>query len=162
MKLVILALVAIITTCLTVSIGMIKTGNSIISNSSQISDINSFYFTYTKGYAINSYIIYDIKKNDDTYIVHVKQYGKAEEEAVEKEVSKETITKLEEILNKYNVSKWSGFNKTDKNVLDGNSFSCSISMENGKSISASGYMKWPQNYKEVVEELDLFFEDLIK
>ena len=55
-----------------------------------------------------------------------------------------------------------GFNKSDRYVLDGNSFSLSISMNNDEYVSASGYMKWPKNYKEVKEELITFFSTIIK
>ena len=33
-------------------------------------------------------------------------------------------------------------------------------MKNGDSISASGYMKWPENFGEVSKELDNIFEKL--
>ncbi|MBP5242600.1 MAG: hypothetical protein J6Z36_02795, partial [Clostridia bacterium] len=39
------------------------------------------------------------------------------------------------VLNKYNVYSWDGFDKTNKNVLDGNSFSFSVNMNNGDDIS---------------------------
>ncbi len=129
--------------------------------SSDISNMKSFYFTYTNGYAMNSYTRYEIKKEDDKYVASIKQDGKSEEETVKVNLSESSLKELEDILNKYNVSDWDGFNKTDKDVLDGDSFSCSIGMENGKGISASGYMKWPKNYKEVVSELDTYFSKLI-
>lgn len=128
------------------------------TESKEISDINYFYFTYTKGYAMNSYVTYQINKTNNKYIAKIKPYGKSEDEKIEKEISKEDVTKLEKILNKYNVSSWNGFNKTDKNVLDGDSFSCTIYAENDVKVSASGYMMWPENYRNVVSELDVFFE----
>lgn len=124
----------------------------------EISDITHFYFTYSKGYAMNSYITYQIDKTNNKYIVKIKPYGKSEDEKIEKEISKEDVVKLENMLNKYNVYKWDGFHKTDKNVLDGDSFSCTINTESDVRVSASGYMMWPENYRNVVSELDTFFE----
>ena len=111
---------------------------------------------------MNAYTRYEINKKDGKYIATIKQYGKSDEEAQKVEVSENKVKELESILNKYNVIKWNGFNQNDKNVLDGDSFSLSIHMEDDKDISASGYMKWPDNYKNVREELNSFFEDLLK
>ena len=44
--------------------------------------------------------------------------------------------------------------------LDGDSFSFSLYTEDGKSISASGYMSWPKNYGEVEKELTNIFDAL--
>ena len=61
-------------------------------------------------------------------------------------------------MTKYNVNKWDGFNKSDKNVLDGNSFSFSYSNTDNKSIEAHGYMKWPNNYREFRDEIKALYE----
>lgn len=137
----------------------VKNSNNVV-NVSNISEIKSFYFTYTKGYAKDAYIIYRIDKRDGKYSAEIKPYGKSEEETKKVEISNESVKKLEDILNKYKVYSWNGFHKTNKNVLDGDSFSCSISTGNGDSISASGYMNWPDNYRNVVSELDEFFDGL--
>ena len=42
-------------------------------------------------------------------------------------------------------------------VKDGNSFSLSIKMENGKEIEASGYASKPNNFNSFVEEIDKIF-----
>ena len=153
---VIAIIIAIITT-----LGISK-NKPITPTASNISNIKYFYFTYSNGYAMNAYTKYQIDEKDGKYIATIKQHGEPEEDAKEVELSLEKMKELENILNKNNVSKWNGFNKTDKNVLDGDSFSFSLRMENNKGISASGYMKWPENYKNVVRELETFFGNLIK
>lgn len=125
----------------------------------EISEIKSLYFTYTRGYAMNAYVVYDLNC-DDNCILKYKPYGIDIEEAKKVKVSMDTIKKVKDILLKYEVSKWDGFDKTDKNVLDGDSFSFSVLMKNGDSIHASGYMKWPKNYGDVRTELDSLFESL--
>lgn len=128
----------------------------------EIKDIKSFNFSYDKGYAMNANILYMISIEDGKYIARIKQYGIAEEDAKDIVLSDEKMQEIVDILNKYKVSKWDGFRKTDKNVLDGDSFYLSIGYGEDKSISASGYMKWPDNYDEVRDELDQFFEGLLE
>ena len=125
----------------------------------EISEIKSLYFTYTRGYAMNAYVVYDLNC-DDNCILKYKPYGIDIEEAKKVKVSMDTIKKVKDILLKYEVSKWNGFNKTDNNVLDGDSFHLSIFMKDGESISASGYMTWPKNYGEVKVELDNLFNKI--
>jgi hypothetical protein len=60
-------------------------------------------------------------------------------------------------LNEHEVARWNGFDKNNRNVLDGNSFTLSVTMENGKDIHAHGYMKWPKGYQETKAALDGFF-----
>ena len=143
MKTGIFAVIAIIIAIIT-TLGISK-NKPITPTASNISNIKYFYFTYSNGYAMNAYTKYQIDEKDGKY-----------------ELSLEKMKELEIILNQYNVSELNGFNKTDKNVLDGDSFSFSLRMENNKGISASGYMKWPENYKNVVRELETFFGNLIK
>ena len=132
-----------------------RKGNIMIENT------KSFSMFYTMGYAINSDIRYEYELKDDKYVVYVKPYGISEEDKKEFIVDKEFIEKIEEVFNKYEVYKWDGFDKVDKNVLDGDSFSITINMENN-SIHASGYMSYPNNYRYVREELDNIFEELLK
>ena len=132
-----------------------------INKKVEIGDIKSFKFHYTRGYAMNSYVNYNIDCNDKC-LATIKPYEVPEKEAIQLEIDNKFLKKIETILQKYDVGKWNGFDKTDKNVLDGNSFSLNVSFTNNTRISASGYMKWPKNYKEVRDELDSLFNDLIK
>ena len=125
-----------------------------------IKNITYFYYHYTKGYAINSNISYTIECTDKC-MASIKLYGKSEEEAIMVEVSKDKMEELVNIINMYRVYKWDGFDKVDKNVLDGDSFGLSIKSEN-KNISCSGYMKYPKNYRDFEREVDKFFNELIK
>jgi len=127
-----------------------------------ISNIKSFHFSYSTGNMINASVSYDLKCDNDIFIATIKPDGVAIEDAIKIEVTNEQMKKLEDILKKYHVEKWNGFDKVDKNVLDGNSFSLSIRMKDNSYISAYGYMKWPKNYSEVSNELGEFFAKLQK
>lgn len=125
-----------------------------------ISNIKSFTFSYTAGYAVNSYVRYEVNLKDDKYVVTIKPLHQSEDNLKVITVDNSFMINLEKVLNKYEVSKWNGFNKTNNNVLDGDSFHLSIVMKDGESISSSGYMAWPKNYGEVKVELDNLFNKI--
>lgn len=125
-----------------------------------VSDIKHMRLHYTKGYAMNADVSYEIDCADGECALTYKPYGISEEDAKQKKLDSDTVKKIEEILTKYEVARWDGFHKNDKNVLDGDSFSFSLTTKDGSNISASGYMKWPENYGEVVTEFDSLFESL--
>lgn len=125
-------------------------------------EIKSLYLSYSRGYMMNANIRYKFfyDKKTDKYMVMVKPYLIDEDDELEVEVDNQLKDKLKDILVKYEVNKWDGFNKSDQNVLDGDSFSFGVNFDNDTSISASGYMMWPKNYREVVNELDNIFMDI--
>ena len=125
-----------------------------------VSDIKHMRFHYTKGYAMNADVSYEIDCDNGECILTYKPYGIDMESAKKKKLDSETVKKIENILTKYEVARWDGFNKNAKNVLDGDSFSFSLTMKDDSNISASGYMKWPENYGNVRSELDAIFEKL--
>ena len=67
-----------------------------------------------------------------------------------------------------NYSGFSGFTRedgvkvSDKNVLDGSSFSISINFGEDKNISAHGYMMYPSGYREKTDSIKLWFFEIDK
>ncbi len=122
-----------------------------------ITSIKKFRYHYTTGYAMNDDVFYELNC-EKKCIIKIKQNGEREEEAHKISVKKEFIQELEGILKKYNVGTWNGFQKTNPNVLDGNSFSMNILFQDGTSIDASGYMSYPKHYRDVKKELNELFE----
>ena len=129
-------------------------------NHKSISDIRHFSFSYTMGYAMNARVRYEIDYKDNYYNLVIVPNGIADEDTLEIKIDKEIINKVKDVLVKYNVSKWNGFDKVDKNVLDGNSFSFYLKTDSDVVVEASGYMKWPDNYGKVKEELNNIFMDI--
>lgn len=127
----------------------------------KIKSISSLSFFYTNGYAINTDTRYEIDCKDNCIAI-IKQYGKSEEESVEVEIDSDILNKIIDVLNKYDVIKWDGFHKNDKGVLDGDSFSLHFTYNQEKKVSASGYMMWPTNYRNVRDELDNIFNGLME
>ena len=136
-----------------------------LKNKDQIVDfdkeiLNSFYLTYSNGYAANSYTRYKLSIIDGLYTVEIKPYGEHEDNTYKTTVDNSFINKLTAILKKYEVNKWNGFKESNQNVLDGDSFSLSINFSNNKSINASGYMVWPNNYRNVTSDISKLFMEI--
>ena len=118
-----------------------------------------FRLFYTNGYMMNADTEYEYVLEDGKYIMSIKPYLVDRENIISFEVDKSVIEEIETILNKYEVYKWNGFSKSDHNVLDGDSFSFNVKM-NDVDISASGYMKYPDNYDNCHKALLNFLESI--
>ena len=127
------------------------------NNKVKITDIKYLSFYYTQGNMMNSNVKYTLTYENDKYIAEIKPNFKSEEEMKKVEIKKNDIEKIIETLKKYNVNKWNGFNKSDKYVLDGDSFSLYITFLDNTKLIASGYMMYPKNYNEVQNVLDKIF-----
>ena len=123
-------------------------------------NIKSMRFSYSTSTMMNGNVSYEINYKDDKYIASIKPNNKSEEEKLVIELDKETLDKVINILNEYNVSSWNKFNKHNKNVLDGNGFSFSLRTQDDKEITASGYMMYPDNYGKVSGSLDEIFNKI--
>lgn len=130
--------------------------------SKPLNDIVHFNFRYTYGNYRGAFVEYIVLKGDTEYGVSLKLRGDDEDNRVEFSVDADTVKRLEDILNTYKVSKWDNFNKSNKHVLDGNSFSLSVKTGSGVSVGAHGYMSYPRNYSEVKQALDDLFVNLYR
>ena len=126
-----------------------------------ITSIKHFSYSFTTGNYIEANVIFEIDC-EDKCIAKIKPSGVSEEDSYIKEIDNSIITEIIDILNTYKVAEWDGFNKSDSRVLDGNSFLLSIRTNEDRTISASGYMSWPKNYRKVKEELQKIFENIIR
>ena len=127
----------------------------------KIENVTHLRFSYTTGYHMNASASYEIDLIDDKYILKVKPTDLPEESAKEIELNKKQVLEIENKLNEYHVSRWNNFHKNNQYVLDGDSFSINIK-SNDLEISASGYMMWPNNYREVRSYLDTTLGSLYK
>ena len=128
----------------------------------EIKDIYSFNLSYSKGYAINANVRYEMifDKEKNKYIAKIKPYGISEKDKKEIVVDNDKIIELENILKKHHIEKWDGFNNIAKDVLDGDSFYLSVFMNDKNCIHASGYMMWPDGYGEFILDIDEFFMNI--
>lgn len=125
-------------------------------------NIKHIHFSYSTGNMMYANVQYDIDYKDNKYIATIKPDRSAEEASIKVELNDKQMKELVDKLNEYNITSWNGFKKSDKNVLDGDSFSLSIETKDEKWIDASGYMKWPKNYSEVKGVFDSMIGSLSK
>lgn len=128
----------------------------------EITEIKSFHFSYSVNMMMNGNVSYDVKLEDGKYIATIKPYMVSNDDALIIDLTDDQVEKLRSILIDTEVSKWNGFDKNNKMVLDGNSFSLNIHFVNGDEIVARGYMMWPSNYDVVRGALDNFFDEIYK
>ena len=127
-----------------------------------IVNITKLHLSYSTSTMMYGNVIYEIELKDNKYNLHIKPNMVPDEDAIETEISKGDMLKIEEILNNNKVYKWDGFQKSDKYVLDGNSFSFWVYFDDEKDIHASGYMMYPDNYGKVETELENIFKKYYK
>ena len=109
---------------------------------------------------MNANVEYTFKKGKDGCIVTVKPNRVPEKELYETAVPDSFEAVLVDLLKKYRVGRWNGFNKFEKRIADGRSFTLNAALDNGRSISAHGYMKFPAGYREFRQEADDLFMPL--
>ena len=63
------------------------------------------------------------------------------------DVEPKVLDDLKSIIASRNIFAWDGFDKHDKNILDGHGFGLTVAFANG-SIHASGYEKYPKDYSQ--------------
>ena len=148
-KILLLGILIIIIICIGVFI-MMKV------NKKKIDSIKEFEYTISDGRRGNT--TYEIKC-DDKCILTTKLIGFDDDKKVSVELDNKTIDQIVEILKYYDVASWDGFNKSDKRVLDGTSYDFKVITKDNVKIYASGYMKYPKNYKDVVNKLTKIFDE---
>ena len=117
-----------------------------------IEDIWSVSYS-TSGSTINSCEYYALTCGSDKCTVKIKLDGEPYEEAKTYRVSNKQVKELIDLLNEYEVWRWNGFDEHASDVFDGDTFSFSLTVQNGKKINASGYEMYPENFGEVIQEM---------
>ena len=122
-------------------------------------DIISFSFTHT-GMSTEECFSYSAEQTDDGIRLYTEELFSGGL-IVDMIVDEPVLEKLGEIVGKYRLDLWDGFDKTNKRVMDGNSFTLSVTLTDGKTISAHGSNRFPDGYDEAKQEICALFEDLI-
>ena len=126
-----------------------------------IYQINNLEYSYTSGYGINQNVNYKIDCEDDC-VLYIKEYEKDEDDLIKIKLSNKDMDKFESILNKNHILSWKGFSKSDKNVLDGDSFYFRLRYNDDEKLSASGYMMYPSHYREFKTSFEEYVNSLNK
>ena len=79
-----------------------------------------------------------------------------------KKYHKVYLKEIMELINKYEIEKWDGFNQYDPDVLDGTSFSLKIKYRDGRVIYARGENSFPEHYHDFYNEFNLLINIIEK
>lgn len=71
------------------------------------------------------------------------------------------LDELGVIAGKYRLDEWDGFDKTNSDVLDGSGFSLSMTLADGRTVSARGSNATPKRYGEAYGEICRVFDLLV-
>lgn len=119
-----------------------------------IQEFHYFYGSYFGGYWDYSIV------TEDGKTVLTANGRNGVELSVESEIPAEALEELKNILIKEDIGAWNGFSKSNDGIMDGHSFSLSVLFSDGKTIAASGYMKYPANYEAGSKALEEYLETL--
>ncbi len=124
-----------------------------------VRDGNITSFSFSHGSFWSGDRDYVLTKQDNLALLTEKCMGCRDSFEVSKTVDGNYLGEVADIIEKYEIAKWDGFDESD-NVTDGEGFTLKVTYDDGKSIEAHGYMKFPTNYKEARDEFDKLFEKL--
>jgi len=71
------------------------------------------------------------------------------------------LADLEKILKDNQIAAWNGFDKANRNILDGSYFTLEAQFSRA-SITAHGYMRWPPNFDAGAQALWDYLDDLAR
>ena len=126
----------------------------------EITGVSRLSFGYSVGNYMYGSVNYELNEKDGVYTATIKQNEVPEEGALVVEVDADFAERVAALLRENEVGKWNGFSKSDKNVLDGDSFHLYLTTTEGETVSASGYMMWPTHYGKVCGGLDGLFGEV--
>lgn len=113
----------------------------------KIGEIKRFYLSGADGNEMYSgYHCSLTLGKDGAYTAEYKPSGLPDDKAFKKQVGADFADKLCTLMSDKRIGRWNGFKKHNRMVMDGTGFGLDVYFTNGKSIRASGYMKWPSGY----------------
>lgn len=121
-------------------------------------EITSFSFSHS---GMSTDLCYSYSVTQKTDGVQLYAELNAGRSVVDTVIDESVLEELGKIAQKYHLSKWNGFQKTNNMVLDGENFSLSITLADGSSISASGNNAFPDDYADASSEIQTLFSGLI-
>ncbi|MBR3494322.1 MAG: hypothetical protein IKH38_02750 [Clostridia bacterium] len=75
-------------------------------------------------------------------------------------VDAETLVALEEIVERFEMRSWDGFDRSNPYVMDGEMFRLDIVFADGTEVHATGDNAFPQHYREAVAAITTLLQDL--
>ena len=118
-------------------------------------DITAFSFQHGASLADECYL-FKLTKDGDSVRLYAEELfsgGRIVDTMIEDDV----LDQLGELMGTYHVDRWDGFDKNNKHVMDGSSFTLSVTLADGSTISAHGSNAFPDRYQAAKDEItDVF------
>lgn len=117
-------------------------------------------FTFTSA-GSSSDSIYSYTAEKTAQGTHIYLELNCGQHVVDVTVEEDVLGELGQIAAIYRLDLWDGFDKNNKDVMDGSTFSLYMTTADGQSISAHGSNAFPNGYGAAKAEIDALFEGLI-
>lgn len=123
-------------------------------------DINTFSFYHTASESGECFR-FELSRAETGVCLYAEELflsGRIAEATVEEDL----LARLGEIAGELGVAKWDGFDKTNKRGSDGSTFTLSITLADGSSVSAHGSNRFPDNYNELYSAVREMYNELME
>jgi len=121
--------------------------------------MNSFSFSHS---GMNIGLIYTLSAAETETGWQAELSLLASEQEYILDMTESDVATLTELVQKHGLNRWNGFDKVDKNALDGYDFELCISYADGQKIYASGSNTFPKGYDAAHREILEFFGVLME
>ena len=123
-------------------------------------DITSFSFHCTTSYADGCYSL-SLERTEEG--VHLRGEdlfvgGRTADAMIEDDA----LDRLGELAGYYRIDRWNGFDKNKKHVSDGSSFTLSLTLADGGTVTAHGSNAFPDHYTEVSSQIRALYDELME
>ena len=102
---------------------------------------------------------YEFHAETGQYAVYFEMAN--EEEPYFVPVDRAWVDMLTGFIRQYGMMAWDGFSGSDSMLLDGTHFSVSFSFQDGTTVNASGYGRFPMNYGDASAAIEAHFLQLL-
>lgn len=133
------------------------------SDANSVAAITSFDLSDGPTDLYEGNVTYLAETDDKTQEVKIgiKQMGESRDKVAMTKVDATFMDKLKALVEKHGAKSWDGFSESDPNVLDGDAFSLSITCADKTSISAHGYMSYPEGFGEFEADVEKLFKETL-
>ena len=121
--------------------------------------MNSFSFSHS---GMNTALIYTLIAAETQTGWQAELSLMAQEQEYILDMTDAEASALAKIVQENELNRWNGFDKVDKNALDGYGFELCIGYADGQKLCASGSNAFPEGYNTAHKEILEFFGELME
>ena len=140
---------------------LLYAGHALNSNYVKTTQSPVIAFSYShRGTSYDSIYSYEVEASGNEY--RFRFLPAREEDAQTALMMESDVTALHEIINRFDLWKWHGFEKNASGVMDGAGFTLTILFADGTVIDAHGNNAFPQSHNKALSEIKNLFSKYIK